>query len=81
MSLQTAAAISGVRAGASLARHSVVAVSESSQSRSSPTVKPGYGLAKRNIFRQVGSVKDQAADLIRLIGDEVGEERSQRKIG
>ena len=43
MSLETAAAISGVRPGASAARVSAVASSESSQSRKSPTVRWATG--------------------------------------
>jgi hypothetical protein len=43
MSLETAAAISGVRPGASAASVPAVARSESSQSRNSPTVRPATG--------------------------------------
>jgi hypothetical protein len=66
MSLLTAAAISGVRPGASAARRSAVASSESSQSRSSPTVKERWA---RRLAVVVG-VDDEAGDFVGLVGDD-----------
>ena len=60
MSLHTAAAISGVSPGANAARRSVVASSESSQSRNSPTVidrvDPAMTVVKQETFGPVSPV-------------------------
>ena len=63
MSLLTAAAISGVSPGASAAMRSGVASSESSQSRSSPTVRRTHGREGLGVVR----IDDQPRDLVRFV--------------
>ena len=78
MSLETAAAISGVRPGASAARVSVVASSERSQSRNSPTVRWCDGGEGGGVV----GVEDEAGDFVGLVGDDgFVEEGAEREVG
>ena len=77
ISLQTAAAISGVTPGASAASAAASAASLSSQSRKSPTVSARSARRPRR-----RGVDDQPRDLVGFVGDDqLGEEGGQRQVG
>ena len=78
MILETAATISGVSPGASRASTSVVAASDSSQSRNSPTVM----CDDRREGRGIVAVDDEPGDVVVLVGDQrLVEEALQRHVG
>jgi hypothetical protein len=66
MSFDTAAAISGVTPGASADRVSVVAWSDRSQLRNSPTVMEPMGAKAPDVV----PVEDETGHLVAFIGDE-----------